>query len=41
MIIIIYILDIILGSDNRPISAVYNKKQTTISPGDILYRKIK
>lgn len=36
-----YILDIILGSDNRPISAVYNKKQTTISPGDILYRKIK
>lgn len=36
-----YILDITLGSDNIPISAVYNKKQTTVSPGDILYRKIK
>lgn len=36
-----YILDITLGNDNIPISDVYNKKQTTVSPGDILYRKIK
>ena len=36
-----YILDITLGNDNIPISAVYHKKQTIVSPGDILYKKIK